>query len=59
MGAADVPRLWLLNKSDRLGTAQRQRLERTGPTALLVSSFEAEDIARVRRAIADRFEVPA
>ena len=36
----------------------RQVLQQTRPDALLVSSFDGADIARVRRAITGHFEVP-
>lgn len=55
VGAGDVPRLLLLNKSDRADPQTRQRRSSELPDAHLVSALNAHDVASVRRVIAAHF----
>jgi GTP-binding protein HflX len=55
IGADDVPRLLVLNKADRLSEEERAALRAAYPDALLVSSRDPDDVARVREVILDRF----
>ena len=56
IGANESPRLLVLNKSDRLEAASRDRLIREFPEALLVSVRDAADVARLRAALLAHFE---
>jgi GTP-binding protein HflX len=58
IGAADVPRLLVLNKIDRLGEGEeeaRARLQARWPDALVMSARRPEDVARLRQAFIDFF----
>jgi GTP-binding protein HflX len=55
IGADDVPRLLVLNKSDRLSEEERAALRAAHPEALLVSARDPDDVRRVRDVILDRF----
>lgn len=54
--AADVPRLLVLNKADRLDAAARAALAGAYPDALLMSARVAEDVARLRERLIAFFE---
>jgi GTP-binding protein HflX len=56
IGAAEVPSLLLLNKSDRLDAAARRGLQARFPEALLVSAHASEDVAALRQRLLDFFE---
>jgi GTP-binding protein HflX len=51
IGAVAVPRTLVLNKADRLDTADRDALAREFPDALLVSARQTEGVERVREAV--------
>ena len=50
------PSLLVLNKSDRLSPEERERLAAEHPNALLLSSRDPADVARLRDAITAHFE---
>jgi GTPase len=56
IGAAEVPSLLLLNKSDRLDEATRRGLQARFPEALLLSAHAPEDVAALRQRVLDFFE---
>jgi GTP-binding protein HflX len=56
IGAGDGPRVVVFNKADRLDAAGRARLGESWPDALVVSSRDPEDVARVRERILAHFE---
>jgi len=56
IGAGDVPWILILNKIDKVAPAERERLAREFPAALLVSAKEPADVGRVRDAILGAFE---
>lgn len=56
IGAADLPRLLLLNKADRLDAARREELARAYPEAVLLSSRSAADVAALHARIVAFFE---
>jgi GTP-binding protein HflX len=56
IGAADHPRLLLLNKADRLASGQASELEREFPDAMIVSARDPEDVARLHARIVAYFE---
>jgi len=56
LGAAESPRLLVLNKADRLDAAQREQLARDWPDALLLSSRDPADAAALRERIVSFFE---
>jgi GTP-binding protein HflX len=56
IGADENPSLLVLNKADRLTPEQRERLTGEYPRALLLSSRDGADIARLHAAIAAHFE---
>lgn len=58
IGAADTPRLILLNKIDRLDALQRTELGALWPHALQVSVDDETCVARVRALITGHFELP-
>lgn len=57
VGAGDVPRLVLVNKLDRMDEAVREQLAQELPDALMVSSRNSADVARVHQAIVAFFDV--
>jgi GTP-binding protein HflX len=56
IGADESPRLLVLNKADRVAPEERERLTREYPTALLLSSRDKVDVARLHAALAAHFE---
>jgi GTP-binding protein HflX len=56
IGAADLPRLLLLNKADTLDAARRAELARIYPDAVLLSSRSAHDVAALHARIVAFFE---
>lgn len=56
IGAADHPRLLILNKSDLLDSDQRAALGREFPDAVVMSARSAEDVARLHARIEAFFE---
>ena len=56
LGAGDAPRLLVLNKADRLDAAAREALARDWPDALLLSSRDPADVAKLRERIVAFFE---
>jgi len=56
LGAAESPRLLVLNKADRLDAEARARLAREWPDALLLSARDAADVAALRERIVAFFE---
>jgi GTP-binding protein HflX len=62
IGAAEVPRLLVLNKIDRAGAtpaeeaAARAALAARWPEAVIMSARRPEDVARLRAAIIERFD---
>ncbi len=56
IGAADHPRLLILNKSDLLDHDQRAALERELPDAVLMSARSGKDVARLHGRIQAFFE---
>jgi GTP-binding protein HflX len=56
IGADESPRLLVLNKADRLTPEERERLTSEHPKALLLSSRDKADVARLHAAIAAHFE---
>jgi GTP-binding protein HflX len=56
IGADQSPSLLVLNKSDRLSPEERARLAAEHPRALLLSSRDRADVARLHAAIAAHFE---
>jgi GTP-binding protein HflX len=56
IGAVDGPALLVLNKCDRLSAEQRARLAAEHPDALLLSSRDPADVARLHAAIRAQFE---
>jgi GTP-binding protein HflX len=54
--AADVPRLLVLNKVDKLDDERREELAREHPDALLLSARSPDDIALLRDRIVQFFE---
>jgi GTP-binding protein HflX len=58
IGAAEVPRLLVFNKIDRLGAGEeeaRARVLARWPEALVMSARRPEDVARLRQAMIDFF----
>jgi GTP-binding protein HflX len=56
IGADESPRLLVLNKADRVSADERDRLLREHPKALLLSSRDKQDVAKLHAAIAAHFE---
>lgn len=56
IGAADLPRLLLLNKADKLDPARREALAREYPEAVLLSSRMPADVAALHARIVAFFE---
>jgi GTP-binding protein HflX len=56
LGAGQSPRLLVLNKADRLDAAERARLAREWPDALLLSAKDPADVATLRERIVAFFE---
>jgi GTPase len=56
IGAADLPRLLVLNKADRLDGARRAALAQAYPDALLLSAHSPEDVAALHTRIVAFFE---
>jgi len=56
IGADESPALLVLNKSDRLTNEERERLSAEYPDALLLSSRDKADVARLHAKIAAYFE---
>jgi GTP-binding protein HflX len=56
IGAAESPRLVVLNKADRLDPAARQRLAQEWPDALLLSARDPADVDVLRERIRGFFE---
>jgi GTP-binding protein HflX len=56
IGAAEHPRLLILNKSDLLDHEQRAALASEFPEAVLMAASSAEDVARLHGLIRDFFE---
>jgi len=56
IGAADHPRLLVLNKSDLLDADQRAAVERDFPDSVLLSAHSAQDVSRLHGLIQDFFE---
>lgn len=56
IGATEVPRLLILNKSDRLDQAARDALQAEYPKGLLVSAKEPEGVNAVRQSILQYFD---
>lgn len=56
IGAAESPRLVVLNKADRLDAATRERLAREWPEALLLSARAPADVAALRERLVAFFE---
>jgi GTPase len=56
IGAAEGPRLLLLNKADRIDAAARERLAAEWPDAAILSSREPADVAALRERILGFFE---
>jgi GTP-binding protein HflX len=56
LGADDTPRLLVLNKADRLEPAAREALASEWPDALLLSSRDPADVAKLRERIVAFFE---
>jgi GTP-binding protein HflX len=54
--AADLPRLLLLNKADKLDAGRRTELEATHPEAVLLSSRSPDDVAALHARIVAFFE---
>jgi GTP-binding protein HflX len=56
IGAGDRPRVVVFNKADRVDAERRAQLAEAWPDALVVSSRDPEDVARVRDRILAHFE---
>ena len=56
LGAADHPRLLILNKADLLSAETRASLAAEFPEAILMSATREEDVAALHRRIRDFFE---
>ena len=56
IGAADLPRLLLLNKADKLDAARHAELQREYPAAVLLSSRAPADVAALHARIVAFFE---
>jgi GTP-binding protein HflX len=56
IAADDSPRVLVLNKADRVTPEERERLRSEHPKALLLSSRDKADVAKLRAAIAAHFE---
>jgi GTP-binding protein HflX len=56
IGASESPRLVVLNKIDRVPAAERERLVREWPDALLLSCRDLADVATLRESIRRFFE---
>jgi GTP-binding protein HflX len=56
IGAAEQPRLLVLNKADRIDAARAAELTAAYPDALLISSRRPEDVASLRARIVQFFE---
>ncbi len=56
IGANQSPRLLVLNKIDRVAAEARERLARDWPDALLLSSRDAADVARLHQRLVAHFE---
>jgi GTP-binding protein HflX len=56
IGADESPALLVLNKADRLTPEERGRLAAEHPSALLLSSRDAQDVATLHAALAAHFE---
>jgi len=54
--AAELPRLLVLNKADRLDAARREALAGAYPDALLLSAKSADDVAALHARIVEFFE---
>jgi GTPase len=54
--AADVPRLLVLNKVDKVDEERRATLAQTYPDALLLSAKSPDDVAALRQSIIEFFE---
>ncbi len=59
IGAADLPRLTVYNKADRLADEAQRAALAAQPGALVVSAKSTDDVDRVRRAIVDHFDAGA
>ncbi len=55
IGAAEMPRLLVLNKIDRCSEDERRRLQNRNPDAVLVSAVTGEGVLDVERAIGEHF----
>lgn len=56
IGAADHPRLLILNKTDLLDADQQAALQKEFPDAVLLSAHSAKDVSRLHGLIQDFFE---
>ena len=56
IGANESPRLLVLNKSDRVDAETREKLRTEHPDALLLSSRDPSDIARLHAHLVQQFE---
>jgi GTP-binding protein HflX len=54
--AADIPRLLVLNKTDKIDDARRSALAQSYPAALLLSAKSTSDVAALREQIVAYFE---
>lgn len=55
VGAQDIPVFYLVNKLDQMDELACRRLQQELPSALLVSSRDPSDVARIHRAIGEFF----
>jgi GTP-binding protein HflX len=55
IGADDVPSILVLNKRDKVSPEQQEALREELPDAMMVSSKDPADVARVRQALLDHF----
>ena len=56
LGAAQIPRLLVLNKADRLGPDERMLVQRAHPEGLFVSAHEGEGMDELDAAVARRLD---
>jgi GTPase len=56
IGALDAPSILVMNKADRIDELGRAKIRAAHPKAMIISTRDADDVARVRQAIIDFFD---
>src|SRR6185312_14289010 len=56
IGAGDVPWILVLNKIDKVGPIEREKLSKEFPAALLISAKDPADVRRLRDGVIGAFE---